>query len=204
MIERDSFSIGEVSAMVGVSAHTLRAWERRHSVITPVRTAKNQRRYSVEDVRFLTQVTAICLDGGRSVKAAAMTVRGLLPETPDMAEIEITAGKSLWRDVLDHSQDLMFIVDDRGRIVDANRALAEVVGRSREGLQGRHASTLVVNDDRVTLGRLAAPPFKPIQDLELRISTPTIHRPFSFDCRPVRHADGWLLVLIGRPLAEAA
>jgi DNA-binding transcriptional MerR regulator len=204
MVKRESFSIGEVASMVGVSAHTLRAWERRYSVITPVRTLKNQRRYSADDVRFLTQLTATCQDGVRSVKAAAMTVRGMLPETADLAATDMTDGKSMWRDVLDRSRDLMLILDVRGRIVDANRALAEAVGRTREGLQGRRLSTLVVNDDRPTLGRGAAPPFKPIDDLALRLKTPTTHRHVAFDGRPIRQADGWLFVMIGRPLAEAA
>jgi PAS domain S-box-containing protein len=204
MIKRESFSIGEVAAMVGVSAHTLRAWERRYSVITPVRTPRNQRRYTVDDVRFLTQVTATYQDGIRSVKAAAMTVRGTLPETAVLAATDVADGKSLWREVLDRSRDLMLIVDVRGRIVDANRGLAEVVGRPREGLKGRRASTLVVSDDRPALGKGAAPPFKPIEDLELRLKTPTTHRHVAFDGRPIRQADGWLLVLIGRPLAEAA
>lgn len=42
-----------VTRLTGLSAHTIRVWERRYGAVTPVRTGGNSRRYSAEDVRRL-------------------------------------------------------------------------------------------------------------------------------------------------------
>ena len=42
-----------VTKMTGLSADTIRAWERRHGAVTPVRTEGNTRRYSSTEVRRL-------------------------------------------------------------------------------------------------------------------------------------------------------
>lgn len=46
--------IRAVADRTGLSAHTIRAWERRYGVLTPQRTQANQRLYSDEDVARLT------------------------------------------------------------------------------------------------------------------------------------------------------
>ncbi len=43
-----------VTRLTGLSAHTIRVWERRYEAVTPERTSGNSRRYSAEDVRRLT------------------------------------------------------------------------------------------------------------------------------------------------------
>jgi DNA-binding transcriptional MerR regulator len=43
-----------VTRLTGLSAHTIRVWERRYQAVTPERTSGNSRRYSAEDVRRLT------------------------------------------------------------------------------------------------------------------------------------------------------
>jgi DNA-binding transcriptional MerR regulator len=45
--------IGSVARLTGLSIHTLRAWERRHAVVTPQRTPGGDRRYSDADVTRL-------------------------------------------------------------------------------------------------------------------------------------------------------
>ncbi|NJK89663.1 MAG: MerR family transcriptional regulator [Myxococcales bacterium] len=42
-----------VTRMTGLSADTIRAWERRHQAVTPARTEGNTRRYSAVEVRRL-------------------------------------------------------------------------------------------------------------------------------------------------------
>jgi MerR HTH family regulatory protein len=44
------YKIAEIAAELGVSIPTLRSWERRYRVVTPVRTGGGHRRYSEEDV----------------------------------------------------------------------------------------------------------------------------------------------------------
>jgi methanogenic corrinoid protein MtbC1 len=55
-------AIGKVVQATGLSAHTIRAWERRYGAVTPVRSAGGTRRYSRTDVSRLTLL-------GRAVSA---------------------------------------------------------------------------------------------------------------------------------------
>ena len=50
------YSIGAVAAMLGIPTSTLRAWEERYGVVTPVRSVGSQRLYSrsqVDQLRFI-------------------------------------------------------------------------------------------------------------------------------------------------------
>jgi DNA-binding transcriptional MerR regulator len=56
-----SYSLGAVSRLTGLSPHVLRAWERRHQAVSPLRTAGGTRRYREPDVarlRLLAAATA--------------------------------------------------------------------------------------------------------------------------------------------------
>jgi DNA-binding transcriptional MerR regulator len=46
-------SIGEVAALLGVSAMTIRSWERRYAWPRPTRTSGSHRRYSDEEIERL-------------------------------------------------------------------------------------------------------------------------------------------------------
>jgi DNA-binding transcriptional MerR regulator len=43
-----------ITRLTGLSAHTIRVWERRYQAVTPKRTSGNSRRYSAHDVRRLS------------------------------------------------------------------------------------------------------------------------------------------------------
>jgi DNA-binding transcriptional MerR regulator/methylmalonyl-CoA mutase cobalamin-binding subunit len=58
--------IRTVSSLTGVNPVTLRAWERRYSLIKPVRTPKGHRLYTMHDVDLINQVVAL-LDAGMSI-----------------------------------------------------------------------------------------------------------------------------------------
>jgi MerR family transcriptional regulator, light-induced transcriptional regulator len=62
--------IGVVARRTGLSLHVLRAWERRHGVVEPVRTAGGQRLYSDADVERLRLLRALT-DAGRSISQIA-------------------------------------------------------------------------------------------------------------------------------------
>lgn len=70
MAKSVQFPIGFVSMMTGVSAHTLRAWERRYSAITPVRTASGHRLYSQADIDRIVLLKH-AVDSGHSISSAA-------------------------------------------------------------------------------------------------------------------------------------
>lgn len=53
------FPIGELSQRTGVNSITLRAWERRHGLLKPARTAKGHRLYGQKDVERVQQTLAL-------------------------------------------------------------------------------------------------------------------------------------------------
>ena len=48
-----SYSIRAVAEQTGLSAHTIRAWEKRYGAATPARTDSNRRMYGPDEVRRL-------------------------------------------------------------------------------------------------------------------------------------------------------
>src|SRR2546421_7245396 len=122
MSEATFFTIGEVATMVGVSPHTIRAWERRHHVLTPERTASHQRRYTPEDVVLLLQVKRAVSTRGLSLKIAVQAARGTLSATSDddAAIVRMPSSEPSWRSVMDVLPYLIPILGPDGAIVHAN------------------------------------------------------------------------------------
>lgn len=60
------FPIRTVSTITGVNSITLRAWERRYGLITPVRTPKGHRLYTQNDIDLIQQVVGL-LENGISI-----------------------------------------------------------------------------------------------------------------------------------------
>jgi MerR family transcriptional regulator, light-induced transcriptional regulator len=74
--------IGELSRRVGVSAHVLRAWERRYGVPRPVRTAGGYRLYSEADEQRIRLMQSHISRGLSAAEAArAAFNEGLSPST---------------------------------------------------------------------------------------------------------------------------
>lgn len=175
-----SFSIGEAAAILGIPQHTIRAWERRHGLLEPRRTAANQRRYTVEDLRVLARRAGARSRGGTAAGEVAL------------------ADQPVWRFVADQLADLILIVDGAGRMVDVNEAVARATGVPRARLRLRPFQLLTEPEDR---GRAAAVMAEARRgDVALRLRAErSSGRVFRFDCWPVRHGEDRLLVLIGRP-----
>lgn len=64
------YTIGKVTEMTGLSGHTIRAWERRHQVLSPTRTETNRRLYGDEDVLRL-QLLRELVQRGHSIRQIA-------------------------------------------------------------------------------------------------------------------------------------
>jgi PAS domain-containing protein len=135
------FTIGEVAAMLGLSTHTIRAWERRHHVLTPQRTASGHRRYRQQDVDLLREVVNGVSMRGLSLKVAVGMAQG---ELADLRVRALPRGEGVdeppWRAVADRMPLPAAILDAEGRIVDANAAFARAAGLPRERLPGRDAA----------------------------------------------------------------
>ncbi len=58
----------------GLSAHTIRAWERRYAVLLPARTASNRRLYSSEDVQKLHLLRRVTEAGCTISRVAGLSI----------------------------------------------------------------------------------------------------------------------------------
>jgi DNA-binding transcriptional MerR regulator len=54
--EKDFFSMGEISRIAGVPAHTLRYWERRIGFLKPARLSSGHRRYTRQDISTISEI----------------------------------------------------------------------------------------------------------------------------------------------------
>lgn len=68
-------TIKQAAALTGVSEHTLRAWEDRYQVVTPLRTASGYRTYSEQDLDQVRTMTTLVNSGLPARTAAAETRR---------------------------------------------------------------------------------------------------------------------------------
>jgi DNA-binding transcriptional MerR regulator len=205
MTSQVTFSIGEVAEMVGISAHTIRAWERRYGVLSPARTPSNRRRYTAEEVEQLVLVKRAVSSRGLSIKLAVMKQEGILPSTGDEENPEQLGGMQVqhdpgpWRSVADLMPELLLIVNLDGTLIDANIAVAKAVGMVRERLSALKFVDLVEPYDRAKAVTLYRKPARR-RGWELNIKTRYLRGLYSFDSWPLRTPQGRLLVLVGSDL----
>src|ERR1700730_10719888 len=64
------FSIGEAATLVGVSPHTIRAWERRQKVVAPRRTPSKQRGSTPDEAQALRRLRRYTAMRGPAVTTA--------------------------------------------------------------------------------------------------------------------------------------
>ena len=206
------FTIAEVASMVGLTPHTIRAWERRYLALTPRRSSANHRRYKMEDVELLRRVRQGVSLMGLSLKVAVLRAQGDLVE-PEIDLIRTTSGQTEpvdqsqdqvpWRAVADLSPLLMVILTPEGRIVDANIAFARATGVMRGSLRGARFAELVDAHDRAKAVKAYRPPLQQRRGWEFNLRTKVVSGLYSFDCWPLRCGGHWLLGMIGRDLSAS-
>ncbi|EGM71285.1 MerR family transcriptional regulator [Shewanella sp. HN-41] len=76
--------IGEVSALTGVNAVTLRAWQRRFGLVIPKRTPKGHRLYTSENIQEIHEINAWLAKG-----VAISKVKPLLTSTAKSSSTEM-------------------------------------------------------------------------------------------------------------------
>ncbi|WP_295578324.1 MerR family transcriptional regulator [uncultured Lamprocystis sp.] len=82
MTEKDTqhsptYRIGTVSRLTGVPADTLRVWERRYNVVTPIRSEAGTRLYAAEDVGRLTLIKRLVERGDAISSVASLSLAQL-------------------------------------------------------------------------------------------------------------------------------
>ena len=208
------YTIGEVAAMIGFSPHTIRAWERRHKILEPHRTPSGQRRYSADDIALLREVINSVVVRGLTLKVAIRAAQGAVtmpgPAEPDAAasrpEAALVLGADAvgdvpWRAVADFMPELIAVLDEEGRVVDANVALASAAGRLREQLRGARFVDFADPYDRAKAVTGFRRPFQRRRGWELNLRLPGGCGLFSFDSLPIRFGDRQLLIVIGHPVS---
>ncbi|MGH7762892.1 MAG: MerR family transcriptional regulator [Candidatus Dormibacteraceae bacterium] len=213
MSHSELYTVGEVAAMLGVSAHTIRAWERRHGIVHPQRTASRQRRYRGEEVDLLRDVRRAVALEGLSLKVAFETVTGRQqpPESygarlrrASATEMPAPGDQGMWRAVADTLFELVVVIDLNGRILHANTAAAKNFGVARQGLVGRTFADLVDPFDRAKAVRLYRPRPISVNDWELNLSTRSGGRLFRLQSRIARQEGATVVVLVGAEMFEVA
>lgn len=87
------FNIKAVSKLTGIGIHTIRAWERRYSAITPKRSATNRRKYSEEEVnklKLLAKATKNGFNIGNIAHLGIEKIEELLTKTEETLESNFT------------------------------------------------------------------------------------------------------------------
>jgi PAS domain S-box-containing protein len=198
--EQVLFSIGEVAAIVGLSRHTIRAWERRHQ-LQPRRTPTGQRRYTAEDVALLLQVKHAVTRHRLSLKLAFGTAQGEL----QLAAVEPDWSPGIWRSIADMLPEMIFVLDTQGVVHAGNRAAAVALGLTVEDMAGHHLTELLERglepaEVQAILRRARA------QRTRFEADLPTLSglRHWKFDCRPVNHQGRQHLVLIAGPAFQGS
>lgn len=86
-----TYSLGAVSRLTGLSAHVLRAWERRYGAVVPLRTRGGTRRYRESDVARLRKLRA-AVEAGHAISEVAHASdaelerrQGMTPALPEPA-----------------------------------------------------------------------------------------------------------------------
>ncbi|MHC1705686.1 MAG: MerR family transcriptional regulator [Tenuifilaceae bacterium] len=68
------YSIKQLELISGVKAHTIRIWEKRYNLFTPVRTDTNIRKYNDTDVRLILNIALLLRKGYRISKVASKSI----------------------------------------------------------------------------------------------------------------------------------
>ncbi len=69
-VVKTKFSIKDLESLSGIKAHTIRIWEKRYSLLEPVRTSTNIRTYSLSDLQKLLNVVFLLKNNYKISKIA--------------------------------------------------------------------------------------------------------------------------------------
>ncbi|MHC5350537.1 MerR family transcriptional regulator [Metapseudomonas furukawaii] len=117
-LARGLLPIREVARQTGVNPVTLRAWERRYGLVTPLRTTKGHRLYTQEEVARIRHILT-WLDRG----VAVGQVKGLLKEQVPQAPSE-SSPASPWEEQRQHLLEAVGNLAERQLDERFNAALA--------------------------------------------------------------------------------
>lgn len=68
-----TYSIKQLEQLSGIKAHTIRVWEQRYQLITPLRTETNIRYYDDEQLKYLLNVALLLKNGDKVSKISKLS-----------------------------------------------------------------------------------------------------------------------------------
>jgi PAS domain S-box-containing protein len=141
------FKIGTIAERTGFSTHVLRAWERRHGLLEPVRSDSGQRLYTEDDLAVLLRVRALKDEGRRIGEIARMGRSALLDEGSGLvADDPDAAGRpegwhplpaTLSQALLEALPCGVILTDGQGCTRWINSGFSEMCGYGLAGLRDR-------------------------------------------------------------------
>ena len=78
------FSIKDLENLSGIKAHTIRIWEKRYGILTPMRTDTNIRYYDIENLQKLLNVVLLSNSGSKISKIAKLTIEEIEHEVQQL------------------------------------------------------------------------------------------------------------------------
>ena len=82
---KSTFSIKNLETFSGIKAHTLRIWEKRYNLLEPERTKTNIRRYSLDNLRKLLNVTLLYNHGFKISKISCLSLEEISVSVSNIA-----------------------------------------------------------------------------------------------------------------------
>ena len=107
-MEKNRYNIKAVSKITKLTEHTIRAWERRYSAVTPFRTDTNRRLYSDEDLRKLNLLAELSNMGHSIGLIANLSIEQLTEMIPEKEFVKTPAQTENYNEDL-ISQSLNYI-----------------------------------------------------------------------------------------------
>jgi DNA-binding transcriptional MerR regulator len=128
-MEAGHLRIGELSRRTGVSPELLRAWERRYSLLKPMRSAGGLRLYTSDDLERVTRMRQHLADGLAASEAAALASEG--PTETDGFAFDAAAARHDLGAALESYDDAyaQAVLDSVLSMTTLDTVLAEVVLR---------------------------------------------------------------------------
>ena len=122
---KNVFSIKDLENITGIKAHTIRIWEKRYNVLSPIRTETNIRTYDLSNLQKLLNITLLHNHGYKISKISKLTDKKI----PELVN-EIISDKSVKHHAISSFKMAMMNFDHALFFSTYNKLLSEKSFRS--------------------------------------------------------------------------
>jgi MerR family transcriptional regulator, light-induced transcriptional regulator len=145
-LQTTRYPVRLVALRTGLTPHVLRAWERRHAVVTPTRSEGGQRLYSLLDIERLRRLRLLTDRGHAIGRLASLSLDALTRLDAETAEDDAKAPPSAGRTSGGHPADRAHAETVREFTMAALRATRRLDAADLQAVLERAAVTLGVPD----------------------------------------------------------